>query len=80
MSETAENLVRQFQKIVSVDGGQLTLIAVEGGTVRVGYKPGVDPTCEEGVCVMPHLELQELMGETLSRRAPDLTVKVELVG
>jgi hypothetical protein len=80
MSEAAESLVRQFQKIVSVDGGQLKLIAVENNTVRVGYKPGVDPTCEDGVCVMPHLELQELMGETLSRRSPDLSVKVELMG
>jgi hypothetical protein len=39
----------------------------------------VDPTCEDGACVMPHLELQDLMGETLARRDPDLRVVVELV-
>lgn len=75
----AETLVTQFQKIVEADGGQLKLIAAEGGLVRIGYKPGVDPTCEEGVCVLPHLELEELMSETLARRAPDLKVKVELM-
>jgi hypothetical protein len=45
----------------------------------VGYKPGVDPTCDEGSCVLPHLELQQLMAETLARRAKDVRVVVELV-
>jgi hypothetical protein len=75
----AETLVRQFDQMVQRDGGSLQLLGVEGGVVRVGYHPGVDPTCEDGACVMPQVELQDLMGETLARRDPDLSVVVELI-
>jgi hypothetical protein len=77
--DLAEKLVRQFDQMVKRDGGSLRLLGVADGVVRVGYHPGVDPTCEDGACVMPQVELQELMGETLARRDPSLRLVVELV-
>ena len=79
ISDTAATLVRQFDRLVKRDGGSLSLLAADGEVIRVGYKPGVDPTCDEGACVLPHLELQQLMAETLARRTQDLRVVVELV-
>jgi hypothetical protein len=78
-AEVARSLVRQFDQMVKRDGSTVELVGVDGGVVRVAYRPGVDPTCEDGACVMPHLELQDLMGETLARRDPDLRVVVEPV-
>ena len=79
IADTAETLVRQFDRMVKRDGGSLSLLGADDAVIRVGYKPGVDPTCDEGSCVLPHLELQQLMAETLARRAKDLRVVVELV-
>jgi Fe-S cluster biogenesis protein NfuA len=79
IADTAETLVRQFDRMVKRDGGSLSLLGAEGSVIRVGYKPGVDPTCDDGSCVMPHFELQQLMAETLARRAKDVRVVVELV-
>jgi hypothetical protein len=74
-----EPLISQFARMVRRDGGSLSLLGVDDGVIRVGYRMGVDPTCENGVCIMPHLELQDLMNETVARRAPDMKVVVQLV-
>jgi Fe-S cluster biogenesis protein NfuA len=80
MSEQlAETLVRQFDQMVRRDGGSVRLLGVDGPVVRVGYHPGVDPTCDGDACVMPQVELEQLMGETLARRDPALRLVVELV-
>ena len=79
IADTAETLVRQFDRMVKRDGGSLSLLGAADDVIRVGYKPGIDPTCDEGSCVLPHLELQQLMAETLARRAKDVRVVVELV-
>jgi hypothetical protein len=79
MNALAETLVAQFQRMVRRDGGDLALLGVDDGVIRVGYRMGSDPTCTEGVCIMPHLELQALMNETVERRAPGTRVVVELV-
>ena len=79
IADTAETLVRQFDRMVKRDGGSLSLLGAEGEVIRVGYKPGVDPTCDEGSCILPHLELQQLMAETLARRTKEVRVVVELV-
>jgi Fe-S cluster biogenesis protein NfuA len=75
----ADTLVAQFEHMVRRDGGALSLLGVDGGVIRVGYRMGADPTCENGACVMPHVELQELMNETVARRDPGLKVVVQLV-
>jgi hypothetical protein len=72
----AEQLVRQFDRMVRRDGGSLALVAVEGSCIIVAYEPGVASECAADVCVMPHQELQALMSETLARRDPEMSVRV----
>lgn len=75
----ADHVVRQFGRMVSRDGGQLSLIEIAGDTIRLGYRLGADPECTGGTCVLPHVELQTLIAETVRRRDPALKVAVELV-
>lgn len=77
--DIATTLVNQFDRMVQRDGGKVSLLGVDGHVIRVGYRPGTDDTCDGDVCVMPHLELEQLMGETLARRDKNLKVVVELV-
>jgi hypothetical protein len=79
LAQTAATLVSQFDRMVKRDGGSLSLLDAHDDVIRVGYKPGIDPSCDDGSCVLPHLELQQLMAETLARRAKDVRVVVELV-
>ncbi len=76
MGDVAAGLVAQFDRMVRRDGGSLELVGEEGDLITVGYRPGVDPTCVEGACVLPEHELQQLMAETLRRRQPGLRVEV----
>jgi hypothetical protein len=76
----AGTLVEQFDRMVRRDGGSVRLLGVADGVIRVAYAPGVDVTCETDACVMPHVELQQLMAETLARRDAGLRVAVELAG
>ncbi len=75
----AETLIAQFDRMVQRDGGSLELLGTEGNVIRVGYRPGGDPTCADGVCVLPDAELQSLMSETLQRRDPTLQVVVSIL-
>jgi hypothetical protein len=72
-------LADQFDRMVRREGGTVTLLAVADRVIRVGYHPGADPECDDGSCVLPHLELQQLMTETLARRDASLRVVVELL-
>lgn len=72
----AESLVTQFDRMVRNDGGSVELLGADGGVITVGYRPGTDPACEGGTCVLPEAELQTLMAETLQRRDPSLQVVV----
>lgn len=72
----AGSLVAQFDRMVRRDGGSLELLGEDGGTIAVGYRPGGDPTCESGACVLAEAELQQLMAETLRRRDPTARVEV----
>lgn len=75
----ASTLVGQFDRMVKRDGGAVSLLGVDGSVIRVGYRPGTDDTCDADACVMPHVELQQMMAETLARRDASLQVVVELV-
>jgi hypothetical protein len=75
----AESLVAQFGRMVQRDGGSLELLGVEGNTISVGYKLGVDQSCADDVCVLPDAELQALMSETAQRRDPSLQVVVSVI-
>lgn len=74
----AESLVGQFDRMVRRDGGAITLLEEGETAIRIGYRPGVDPACSEGVCIMPHLELQAMMQEALDRRAPGVRLQIVL--
>jgi len=74
----AEHLVKQFDRMVRRDGGGLTLVGMEGTCITAAYRPGVAPDCSSGVCIMPHVELQAMMAETLARRDSSLSVRVVL--
>jgi hypothetical protein len=75
----ADSIVTQFGRMVQKDGGVLRLIGVEGNLIRLGYKAGHDPECtDDGACVLPHVELQDMIAETLKRRAPDMKVVVQV--
>lgn len=75
----AETLIAQFDRMVRRDGGSVRLLRVEGETIVVGYAPGKDPECEDGVCILPEAELQQMMAETLARQDPALKVIVNRI-
>jgi hypothetical protein len=77
--ELGGRLADKFDRMVRGDGGAVTLLGVTDGVIRVGYHPGADAECADGSCVLPQLELQQLMTETLARRDASLRVVVELV-
>jgi hypothetical protein len=62
--------------LVRRDGGSLTLLDVEAGVIRVGYRAGTSAGCADEVCVLRHLELETLMAEALARRAPEMKIRV----
>ena len=75
---TAESLVKQFDRMVKRDGGSVSLVGVEGSCITVAYHPGVAPDCTDAVSIMPHVELQAMMAETLGRRDPTMSIRVVL--
>ena len=75
----AGQLIDNFGRIARADGGRLSLISEDERRITIGYAPGRDPECADGACVLPHLELQEMMAEWLARRAPETTVIVRPV-
>ena len=78
-AEIARQLVDSFARIVRGDGGSIDIVSAESDRIVVAYAAGHDEECESGACVLPHLELQEMMREWLSRRAPGCSVVVTLV-
>lgn len=78
-AEIARQLVDSFARIVRGDGGSIEILSAEDDRIVIAYAAGFDEACESGACVLPHLELQEMMREWLSRRAPDCSVVVKLV-
>lgn len=74
----AQQLVDSFARIVRADGGDLEILSVEDARIRLAYRPGHDEECTTGQCVLPHLELQQMMREWLDRRSPGTSVVVSL--
>ncbi|HQV58404.1 MAG TPA: NifU family protein [Ilumatobacteraceae bacterium] len=72
-------LVQQFSRMVRRDGGELTLLGVTDDELRVSYRPGIDASCDDDGCVLPQIELRQLMSETLAHRAPGVNVVIEVV-
>ena len=76
----AQQLLESFARMVRADGSQIEIVSEEPERITIGYRPGeVGPDCESGACILPHVELQEMMREWMSRRAPGRTVSVRLL-
>jgi hypothetical protein len=74
--QTAEQVVAQFDRMARRDGGRVVLASLDGGTLRVIHRPGSDPNCAGDSCVLPSVEIQQLMAEVLERRGSKLSVEV----
>jgi len=74
----AQELIDSFARIVRSDGGTIGIISATDERTELAYMPGTDPDCADGACVLPHLELQEMMREWLARRAPGHVLVIRL--
>lgn len=79
LRRVAERLEARFQHMARRDGGVLAVVAVEASTIRFEYRPGIDPACDTGACVLPGSELRSLIGETLHRSHPDVELVVDVI-
>lgn len=76
MGEGAKLVVEHFDEIVKPDGGTVRLLAHEGETLRIGYKPGSNEACE--TCVISADQLSEMMRDLLRDHEPGIEqVQVE---
>jgi hypothetical protein len=79
MDPEIETLIERFRRMVAKDGGELTVVEAGPDAVRVRYRlAGAGPECADGTCVLPHRELEQLMGETFARQRPGTRVEVEM--
>jgi Fe-S cluster biogenesis protein NfuA len=77
-SAAMESLLDRFRRMVARDGGELTVLAITSDDVRLRYRAAeADPDCADGVCVLPHRELEQMITETLARQWPGVRVHVE---
>jgi hypothetical protein len=79
IEEIARQLIASFSRIAAADGSRIELLVVEETRITVGMHPGTADPCESGTCILPQAELQQMMAEWLSRRAPDASVSVKLL-
>ncbi len=77
----ADQLLASFSRIAASDGGMLALVEENAGTIRLTYRPGkeADGACVDGVCALPHVELEEMMRAWLARKAPDVQLEIKLL-
>lgn len=68
MSDGAVLVVEHFDEIVKPDGGEVRLLARDGGTLRVGYSPGSNEEC--ATCVLSVEELAAMMKDLLRDHDP----------
>ena len=76
MSQSARQVVEQFNEIVKPEGGSITLLSDANGVLRVRYVPGVNEECAE--CVMEPDALGAMMKDMIITLDPSITaVEVE---
>ena len=79
LTAAAEALMKRFGPMVESQGGKMSLLGADDDTIRIGYTPTETSSCDSDACILPHLELQDMLGEVLARRSPDLKVRVSLI-
>ena len=70
MSEAVERVLKEFGEIVRPDGGSLELIAVEGETLRIAYRPGHNEQCAS--CVISPENLRDMLLDVLPQHDPSI--------
>jgi hypothetical protein len=59
LSEAVKLVVDQFKEIVGADGGEVSLIGIEGDLLRIAYKPGHNEQCAS--CVISPENLRDML-------------------
>lgn len=77
ISALASRIIDDFRHMVERDGGTLTLDAADDSEITLRYCRGGDPECADGACVLPGADIEQLIRETLARRAPGVRVVVK---
>jgi hypothetical protein len=72
----ANQLLASFERIAASDGGTLTLLAENDETIRMGYRSGGEADCDNGVCMLPHAEIEAMMRDWMARKAPSVRLEV----
>ncbi len=72
----AHQLFRMFERIAASDGGALVLLDESDGAIRIGYRSGGEADCADGVCTLPHVEIEAMMRDWLARKAPHMHLEV----
>jgi hypothetical protein len=72
----ANQLLASFERIAAADGGTLALLGESEQAIRMGYRSGAEADCDNGVCMLPHAEIEAMMRDWLARKAPDLRLEV----
>jgi Fe-S cluster biogenesis protein NfuA len=70
VSDAVERVLREFGEIVRPDGGSVELIAVEGETLRVAYRPGHNEQCAS--CVISPENLRDMLLDVLPQHDPSI--------
>lgn len=70
MSDAVVKVVESFDEMVRPEGGRVSLVAVEGGTLRVAYTKGHNEQCE--TCVFEPGALAQLMQDTVKDHDPSI--------
>ena len=70
MSDAVRRVVEEFQAIVRPDGGSVELLAVDGETLRVAYRPGHSEQCAS--CVISAENLRDMLLDVLPQHDPSI--------
>jgi len=75
MAQGIQGVIEHFQSILQPDGGELVLLGLADGVMKLRYRPGHNEQCES--CVLTPEDLKELVAEAAMRH--DSTIRsVEL--
>lgn len=70
MAQGIEVVLEHFQRILKADGGELELLGLAEGVMKLRYRPGHNAQCES--CVLTPEDLKELVAEAAVRHDPSI--------
>jgi Fe-S cluster biogenesis protein NfuA len=66
MAQGVQGVIEHFQRILQADGGDLQLLGLADGVMKLQYRPGHNEACES--CVLTPEDLKELVAEAAMRQ------------